>query len=166
MVITGAESTGKSVLTEQLAKTFNSVFIPEIAREYVENLSRKYTYEDVEQIARLQIEQLNEAKQSASPYIFVDTWLIITKVWFEFVYHKTPDWLIQAIKTTPIDLFLVCDTDLPWIADPVRENGGANRTILHHRYIENIVEYGFKYCLVSGTGNVRLTNAINCLEHL
>lgn len=166
IVITGAESTGKSTLTEQLAHQFNAPFIPEIAREFVQNLNRKYTYHDVEQIAVLQVEHLKNIKQISSPYVFIDTWLIITKVWFEFVYHKTPDWLIGEIRNTKIDLFLVCDTDLPWIYDPVRENGGKNRRILHNLYIENIVASGFNYKVVTGTGNERFTNALKFLDQL
>lgn len=166
IVITGAESTGKSVLTEQLSNAFNSPYIPEIAREYVGNLNRKYTYQDVEQIARIQIEQLKNAKQQAESFVFVDTWLIIIKVWFEFVYNITPDWLIEEIRSTKIDLFLICDIDLPWIDDPVRENGGENRAILQNLYIKNIVEFGFNYRVVSGSGNQRLTNAIRFIEEL
>ena len=61
IVITGAESTGKSTLTERLANHFNAPFIPETARQYVEKLNRKYTYSDVENIAKMQIEQFRDA---------------------------------------------------------------------------------------------------------
>ncbi len=166
VVITGAESTGKSTLTEQLATHFNTLFMPEIARSYVEGLNRKYTFDDVEQIAKLQVENLNNLCKQPVPFVFADTWLIITKVWFEFVYNKTPGWLIDEIRNTRIDLFLMCDTDLPWIFDPVRENGGENRNILHNLYIRNIIEFGFKYKIVRGTNNERLSNAIKFVEEL
>ena len=65
IVITGAESTGKSTLTEQLANHFKVPFIPEIAREYIEKLDRKYNYNDVEQIARLQVERMKEGMEIA-----------------------------------------------------------------------------------------------------
>ena len=166
MVITGAESTGKSTLTEQLAKHFDTLFMPEIARSYVEGLNRKYTFNDVEQIAKLQVENLNYLCTKSVPFVFVDTWLIITKVWFEFAYNKTPGWLIDEIQKTKIDLFLVCDTDLPWIYDPVRENGGENRNILQNLYIKNIIEFGYNYKIVQGTNNDRLSNAIKFVEEL
>ena len=47
IVVTGPESTGKSTLSEQLAKHYHTIFIPEYDRTYVENLKRPYTYEDV-----------------------------------------------------------------------------------------------------------------------
>jgi NadR type nicotinamide-nucleotide adenylyltransferase len=166
IVITGAESTGKSTLTEKLANHFEAPFIHEIAREYIEVLGRKYNYSDVENIAKIQIEQFKKLKSVGAKYIFLDTWLIVTKIWFEFVYHKTPNWLIQEIRNTRIDLFLVCDIDLPWIADPVRENGGENRKILQNKYIENITFYNFNYKIVSGFDDVRFLNALKFISEL
>lgn len=166
IVITGAESTGKSTLTERLANHFGVPFIPEIAREYVENLNRKYTYSDVENIAKMQIEQFNGITRSNAPYIFVDTWLIVSKIWFEFVYNQIPDWLINEIQKTKIDLFLICDIDLPWIYDPIRENGGENRKILQNKYIENITKFNFDYKIVSGIDDARFNCALNYLNEL
>ena len=163
VVITGAESTGKSTLTEALASHFNVPFIPEVAREYVENLDRKYNFQDVENIAKNQIETLNKYKNSDYPYIFVDTWLIITKTWFEKVFGKTPEWLEKEINQTKIDLFLVCDIDLPWVYDPVRENGGEQRKILHNKYIEDLKKLNFHYKIVTGKKEARVQNALQYL---
>jgi nicotinamide riboside kinase len=163
-VITGAESTGKSTLTEKLANYFNVPFIPEIARGYIEKLNRKYNYADVENIARMQTEQFRNITKTEAPYIFADTWLIVTKIWFEFVFNKTPDWITEEIRKTKIDLFLVCDIDLPWVYDPVRENGGENRKILQNKYIENISNFGFDYKIVSGFDDERFKNALNYLN--
>jgi NadR type nicotinamide-nucleotide adenylyltransferase len=166
IVITGAESTGKTTLTEQLAAHFGVPCLPEIAREYVENLNGKYTFSDVEKIAKMQIELFTKISKTNAPYIFFDTWLIITKIWFEFVYKEVPDWLIFEIERTRIDLFLVCDIDLPWVFDPVRENGGENRKILHNKYIEEINKFNFSYKIVRGTDKTRLNNAIRFLSEL
>lgn len=166
IVITGAESTGKSVLTEALANHFEVPFIPEIARSYVEKLNRKYNYRDVEQIAREQIGLLSRLSNTKVPFLFVDTWLIITKIWFEVVFKDVPEWIEKEIQQTKIDLFLVCDTDLPWIPDPVRENGGENREILQKKYIEEIKHYHFKYNIVSGKDKKRLTNALEFIKNL
>src|SRR5690606_28657733 len=81
IVITGAESTGKSVLTQWLASHFLVPFIPELTRTYEESLNRKYNYSDIEKIAQMQIQELQELKNTDFPGIFVDTWLIITKIW-------------------------------------------------------------------------------------
>ena len=166
IVITGAESTGKTTLTERLASHYSAPYMPEIAREYVENLDRKYIFSDVETIAKKQIEIFNQIIKTEPQYIFVDTWLIVTKIWFEFVYNQVPDWLISEIIKTKIDLFLVCDIDLPWIYDPVRENGGENRKILQEKYIQNINDFNFKYNIVSGIDNERFNCSIKILNEL
>jgi nicotinamide riboside kinase len=163
IVITGAESTGKSTLAESLATHFQTIWIPEFSRSFVENLHRNYTYSDIEIIARHQI----SAQQNIDPkieLIFFDTWLIITKVWFEFVFGKSPVWLHESILQSKIDLFLVCNIDIPWIPDPVRENGGENRQILHNIYIEQIKIYNFNFQLVNGIGEERLKNALKIVN--
>jgi NadR type nicotinamide-nucleotide adenylyltransferase len=163
IAVTGAESTGKSTLTQQLAAYYKVPFLPETAREYVEKLHRKYTYSDVEIIARQQIENYRRLRKD-SDFIIIDTWLIITKIWFEFVFGKKPDWLEPELLKNQIDLFLLCDIDLPWIEDPVRENGGENRELLHKKYIENLEHYGFNYKIVGGTEKDRLMNAIHFIN--
>jgi nicotinamide riboside kinase len=96
----------------------------------------------------------------------VDTWLIVTKIWFEFVFKKTPEWINTEILKTKIDLFLVCDIDIPWVEDPVRENGGKNRKILQNTYIENIINYGFNYKIVNGKEHARVLKAIHFVDEL
>ena len=166
IVITGAESTGKSTLAKALAKHCNIPFIPEYARNYIKNLNRAYNYEDIELIAQRQVEQLNSALKLNHDIIILDTWLFITKIWFEVLYQTYPGWLDEKIETTKIDLFLVCDTDLPWIDDPVRENGGAERNKLQKKYIREIRNHGYPYRIISGEGIARVQKAINYITNL
>lgn len=163
IVITGAESTGKSTIAENLAMHYNSIWIPELARNYIEELDRKYTYEDIEIIARKQI-TLEQELSVDQKTVFFDTWLIITKVWFDFVYNKHPQWLHEAILNSNIDLILLCDIDLPWEADSVRENGGVNRKKLQDIYIKEFKQYNFKFEIIIGKGNERLLNAIDAIN--
>ena len=164
IALTGAESTGKRTLAEALANYYRVPFIAEFAREHVRNLHGKYSFEDVEFIARKQIDQYNILVDSNHPIVILDTWLLITKVWFEVVYKQIPDWLENSIRNLRVDLFLVCDTDLPWEADDVRENGGEIRNWLQQKYIDEIEKYGFTYRLVQGSGNKRTENAVDMIE--
>lgn len=124
--IIGPESSGKSTLAKYLARRYNGTYIPELARTYVERLTRPYTREDVETIARQQINELKEinSKLSApnSQLYFFDTELIITKVWFLHKYGTCPEWLEQALHDYPMDVYLLCAPDIEWVPDPVREN--------------------------------------------
>jgi len=164
IVVTGPESTGKTILSTALACKLNGTLVPEFARTYVESLERPYQFADVELIARHQMEEERQWSKSVSSGILVmDTWLIITKIWFEVVYGTVPDWIEAYIAETRIDLFLVCRPDLPWIPDPVRENGGEMRQKLFDRYCREIERFGFDYEIVEGFGDERLNNALRLL---
>lgn len=160
IAITGPESTGKSMMAKHLAEKFNGNFIPEYARWYIQEIKRPYNFNDLEVIARKQIDQYNELKYDTS-ILFLDTWLIITKVWFDWVYNKVPTWLDEEIRSCPIDLFLLLKPDVPWEADPARENGGENRIKLYNRYKEELENYNFNYIEIGGLGIKRFENAEN-----
>lgn len=165
IVVTGPESSGKSTLSELLAHKLNAGLIPEYARSYMENLQRKYNYNDLEVIARQQVQQEKLLSQSKGNGIIVmDTWLIMTKVWFDVVFGKVPEWLEENIAAGDVDLFLVCKPDLPWIPDPVRENGGEMRNVLFERYCNEIAGYGYRPWIVEGEGEIRLQNALFHIE--
>jgi len=160
IAITGPESTGKTTLAKQLAGNFNGLYVPEYAREYVERLTGQYTFADVENIARKQIDQYLQSKDQNEPIVFFDTWLIITKVWFEWVFGSVPGWIEDAIRDYPVDLYLLCQPDLPWEADSVRENGGENRIKLFEKYRDELIRRRLRFVEISGVENERLQNAI------
>jgi nicotinamide riboside kinase len=164
IVITGPESTGKSTLAFQLAQHFNGVCVGEFARDYIQDLKRPYNYDDVEIIARRQVHDFKNTEILDSKLIFIDTYLIITKVWFEVVYKSYPTWIEDEIRNSKIDLFLLCAPDLPWEKDEVRENGGEMRNWLFEEYKKNIIKYNFAYRIVNGFGESRIINAISLVE--
>jgi len=159
--VTGAESTGKSALTIQLADHYGVVYIPEFARDYVAALDRPYNMEDLGIIAKKQIAQIN--KNKGKKLIFFDTGLVITYVWYEYKYGHVPVWLSQALKEMGEGQYLVCEPDLPWEADPLRENPHI-RDELHSRYIELISSLGFEWKAVNGSGNKRLARAVGIVD--
>jgi NadR type nicotinamide-nucleotide adenylyltransferase len=166
IVITGAESTGKSVLTSYLGHFFTSPWYPEYAREYLEKSGPVYSRHDVETIAHVQYEQMEEALKLDAHFVFFDTWLIITKIWMEVVYGECPVWISQAISSAPVDIFLLCNTDIPWIPDPFRENGGEMREKLSAMYRENLIHYGLNFSIISGKGEERFACARKIIQQL
>jgi NadR type nicotinamide-nucleotide adenylyltransferase len=165
IVLTGPECTGKSTLANQLARHFNTVCIPEYARDYVAGLTRPYTYDDVVHIAGTQVKQLAEYTIQANRMLFADTYLIITKVWFDLVFYHRPLWIDHELSNHSVDFYLLCDTDIPWEADPVRENGGARREFLLKLYKKELKDFGCAYAVVQGLGDERLKNAIRLVEN-
>jgi len=167
IAIIGPESTGKTELAKDLAEFFKSPWVLEYAREYIENLSRPYTYDDVCNIARKQIEQEKsfEDDHSGSDFVFFDTDLIITKVWFEYKYKTVPDFLLRRMKHGFFDLYLLCAPDLAWEFDPVREHG-SDREFFFDWYKKEIEQTNKPYVIVNGFGDQRMQHAIDALHIL
>ena len=165
IAITGPESTGKTELARQLAIHFNTVFVPEYARRYIEELNRPYNYLDVIHIAHKQIELERNYTDKAVKYLFLDTELIITRVWLEVVYGHCPEWITHEISHSRIDYYLLCDIDIPWVEDRVRENGGVRREKLFLIYEQLLKSNGFEYKVISGIGDLRLRNALSSIDH-
>ena len=164
IAVTGPESTGKTTLAKQLAEVFQGKYIPEYAREYIEKLPAHYTFSDVENIAKAQVQQYHLTDNNPENFFFFDTWLIITKIWFKWVYERIPPWLEDEIHNCPMDLYLLCCPDLPWEADSVRENGGENRLKLFEQYKAELIHYGFNFVEINGENDERLHNAISSIH--
>jgi NadR type nicotinamide-nucleotide adenylyltransferase len=168
IAILGPESTGKSTLAKELAKYFQSPWVPEYAREYIEKLNRIYTYKDVCQIAQKQIDEINFynlQENQQKDFVFFDTDLIITKVWLEYKFNQLPDFFQEEIKKDFFDLYLLCAPDLDWEYDPVREHGN-DRDFFFNWYKREIEQTLKPFVIVKGFGNQRLQNAINAITNL
>lgn len=164
IVLTGPESTAKSTLTKELADYFNGNCYLEYAREYFESHSTAYTRQDLEAIARKQIEQFHESEKSSARLFFFDTWLVITKIWFQWVYKSVPNWLDEAVENLPIDLYLLCLPDIPWEPDPLRENGGEHRQQLFETYKNELIKRKLNFVEIGGVGQARVQNAIDAVK--
>lgn len=163
IALIGPESTAKSTLSKKIADYYKTVFVPEFARKYIENLSQKYTYEDIEIIARKQVELEHQALRYAKKYVFIDTELILTKVWFDVVFNKHPNWIEKGIIDSQIKLYLLCSPDIPWEYDSVRENPDK-RDYLFNCYKKEIERFGFDYEIITGMNDIRFKNSIKAIE--
>ncbi len=163
IVLSGAESTGKSTLTKQLAEHYGMPYIAEIGRMYVEKLDRPYRFKDVVSIAREQIAAEEKIVAQNPKMVFIDTDLINTKYWFLDVYETTPEWVEDEILNNKADFHLLCDNDLPWEPDPTRENP-TRRDYFFKVYKREIEHLEIPYEIISGTDEERLRNAIKCVD--
>ena len=166
IVATGAESTGKTDLCRFLAQTLDIPWVPELARGYVEQLGRHYTYDEVVEIARLQIADFENAIKGNSAIVIFDTDLIITKVWLDVVYGRCPEWIPEAIRSHPATLHLLCKADIPWVADNVRENGGPMREKLSEMYRNELKKFDLPYVEIGGNGEMRRQNALAAIKNI
>lgn len=159
IILTGPESTGKTTLAQQLSKFYNTKWYPEFARAYIANLNRDYTFEDVVKISKKQIETFKNIEDVDNKFVFFDTGLIISKIWFKERYKKVPVFLEDAINLINFDLHLLCYPDIKWVSDKVRENGGAKRIDLFYKYKEELEKKSFNYFIIKGNEEDRFASA-------
>ena len=165
VAITGPESTGKSTLAGRLAKYFDTVWVPEYAREYLEKNGPQYALQDVENIARGQLERENAAAGKAKGVLFCDTDLLVVKIWCEVVFGSCPAWIEQQFLNHRYDVYLLCAPDIAWEPDPLRENPD-DREELFGLYEKALKTNGMPYRIVRGKGNVRFENARTFVEEI
>ena len=165
IAITGPESTGKSALAESLAAHYNTIWIPEYAREYLNKLDRPYNQDDILQIAKGQLESEKTNMSSANKFLFFDTELIVTKIWSDVKYGNCDKWILDNIDEQKFDLYLLCDIDLPWEFDILREHP-EQREYLMKLYIDELIKRKLNYSVVSGIGGQRVNNAISFVEKI
>lgn len=165
IAITGPESTGKSWLAENLARAYHTSWVPEYAREYLIKLDRPYNYDDVLSIARGQMAAEDSALQSAGKLLFSDTECIVTKIWCDVKFDRCHRWIIEQIELRPYDLYLLCDIDLPWQPDPLREHPHL-RQYLFDLYRTELTSRKLPFGVVSGTGEARLECAMEIINRM
>lgn len=169
IVIIGPESTGKSTLCEQLANHYQTIWCREYAREYLLKYGTNYTYDNLLTIAKGQIELEDKAVASVLaaskdtvdlPLLFIDTNMYVMKVWCEFVFGQCHDWIIEQIVNREYDLYLLCNTDLPWVKDELREYPDLEtRERLYHIYKDIMINQNTPWANISGDCDERFEKA-------
>jgi NadR type nicotinamide-nucleotide adenylyltransferase len=173
IVIIGPESTGKSTLCKQLAEHFNTIWCPEYAREYLHQNGVKYSYADLAKIAEGQlimedycVEEANsKLKTQNSKLVFIDTNMYVMKVWYEYVFGRCEYFVLDEIAARNYDLYLLCNIDLPWAFDEMREYPEeAPRMELYNIYKDLLINQTTPWVEISGNYKERLQKAINTIE--
>lgn len=168
IAVIGPESTGKSTLCEQLANHFNTLYCPEFARDFLLENGNIYTYEDLLTIAKGQIklEEKYVQKFKKKPGIlFIDTEMYVMKVWSEFVFDKCDPWILHQIVNRKYDLYLLCNPDIPWIKDNLREYPDpATRKKLYSIYIDILINQPIPWVEITGDYEMRLSSAIDAIN--
>jgi NadR type nicotinamide-nucleotide adenylyltransferase len=165
IAITGPESTGKSVLTQALAKHYQANNVRECARDYVKYLDRNYNYFDLLVIAQRQLYNERQKEKLAHRYLFCDTELTVLKIWAMHRFEKCHPWILSKLDEIKYDLYLLCDIDLPWEFDPLREHPDL-RQYFFDLYHQELSSRKLPFAVISGEGEERLQNAIEAIDAL
>ena len=170
VVLFGPESTGKTTLSRQLARYYNSVWVREYAREYLQNKwnNERKTCEtkDLLPIAVGQMKLENELAQKTNSVLICDTDLLETKVYSETYYLGTCDPILEkhALLNT-YDLYFLTYIDTPWEADDLRDKP-EEREAMFKAFEDALIKCKKPYVLLKGSKIERLQKAVKHIDKL
>ena len=159
IVVTGAESTGKTTLAHQLAQAYGAAWTPEYVRIYVDQIGREIRDGDLDAIARGQIETEDAPLQEAPRIIIHDTNLLSTIIYTDHYFNRSLDWFDRCFGERDYALYLLCLPDIPWVADAGQRESAEVRAFLHDRFKRELIERKLPYVEIGGNENERLSRA-------
>lgn len=169
IAIFGPESTGKTTLATQLAEYYKTVWVPEFARDYLqEKLDSGRGICDIDDmlpIAYGQTKLENEGVKKANGYLFCDTNLLVTKVFSELYYNFCDSLLDKAARAHQYDLFFLTDIDVPWEDDGLRDSPDGREDIFG-AFKQSLIDNKKPFITISGDKETRLKKAVSIIEDL
>lgn len=170
VVLFGPESTGKTTLSRQLARHYNSIWVPEYARKYLQdvwnNERRTCEPKDLLPIAEGQMKLENELAKKTNSVLICDTDLLETKVYSEAYYVGTCDPILEkyALENT-YNLYFLTYIDVPWEADDLRDKPD-DRERMFEAFENTLKKYNKPYVILKGSKRQRLEKAVNHINEL
>ena len=170
VVLFGPQSSGKTTLSRELSKYYNTLWVEEFARKYLQkkwdNEKKICELSDIIPIAEGQIKLENEFSIKSSNLLFCDTDILETKIYSETYFNGFCDPVLEkyAIENK-YNLYILTDIDTPWIKDDLRDRPN-NRKEMFLAFKESLIKYNRPYIQVSGDLKTRMKIAITEIDKL
>lgn len=161
--VIGPECTGKTELSKFLAGHFNTTWVEEYARAYLNKLGKPYTQADLIKIAHGQLRMEDEWLRESNKIMICDTNLIVIKVWSEHKYGSCDSEILEKMAQRKYDLYLLTNIDLPWEDDPLREHP-EKRAHFWKVYQDEVAKTNIPFVEISGDRESRRKKAIEAIN--
>jgi NadR type nicotinamide-nucleotide adenylyltransferase len=166
IAILGAESSGKSVLAEALAQHYQSVWVPEYLREFVDTAQRVPKEEEQFLIAQTQMEREDEAAKHATTWLFCDSTPLLTALYSRHYFGRVLPALEALEQAHDYDFTLVTAPDFPWAADGLQRESAAVRQHIHEDLLILLEQRDIPFLLVEGSLKNRVEQVAFALNFL
>lgn len=170
IVLYGPESTGKTTLSKQLATYYNTRWVPEYMRIFLENKTlipgeEIVAYEDLYPIAEGQMQTENNVLDLADTILFCDTNLLELQVYAEYYFGKCPEQISEYVDQNKYDLYILTYIDTPWVSDGMRDRP-EDREKMFARFEQKLIDNNLPYIVVKGDEKQRLGFATSYIDKL
>lgn len=165
VVLTGSESTGKTTLAGRLAAYYDAELVPEFVRGYAEAKGGIIDFEDHGPIARGQMALEDAHIAGATSLVVQDTDLLSTVVYCEHYFGQCPQWIRDAAVSRRPDLYLLCEIDVDWVHDGVRDRGHM-RDAMQELFREAVRASDVATAVITGDWTERLQRAVDAIDAL
>jgi len=146
--LTGVESTGKTMLAEQLCASLGGLLMREYGREYAETIGTDFTPAALRSIAATHAQRRAALLATGPALLIEDTDIVTTAAWFRMLHgHRDPE---LSATPTAADLHLLFAPDTPWVADGTRQFVGTYRDRFHAIISDELAQRGIAPALISG----------------
>lgn len=163
--VTGPESTGKTTLAARLAERWHTVWVPEASRAYAERKASPLTVDDVVPIAREHVGMSEDAARVATDLLVLDTDLVSTAIYSRHYYGVVPREVDTLEGLRRADLYLLCDVDVPWVPDGIRDRP-VNRREMLELFRTALETRGLRWIMISGSWQERWVKAVKAVQAL
>lgn len=172
IVLTGPESSGKTVMAAALSDALGVPWVPEFARYYIPQLGRPYTHGDLKRIGAGQRSWEEWYERSGfrpmeHPCLIFDTDWTVLQIWEQYRFGVETDfeWRKGYGAFENADLYLLCAPDFPWQPDPLREHPEERET-LFGLYTQLLTARNARFIVLRGDPGMRLESALAAFREL
>jgi NadR type nicotinamide-nucleotide adenylyltransferase len=161
--VLGGESSGKSSLSEALARNLRTVWVAEYGRELWEFRDGAFRFEDMLEIANEQIALEEAAARVAKRFVICDTSPLTTLFYSQHIFgHADP--ALERLAGRPYDRIVLCAPDFPFVQDGTRATDSL-RLAQHVWYLRELDQRGKAFLLVSGDIDERVDAIVSAIDN-
>jgi NadR type nicotinamide-nucleotide adenylyltransferase len=165
VVLTGSESTGKTTLAWRLAQHYAAEYVPEFVRAYAAKKNGVLSFPDHGPIAHGQMAVEDKHIARAEGLLIQDTDLLSTVVYCDHYFGQCPAWIVDAAASRRPDLYLLCEIDIPWLPDGIRDRGHM-REEMQQLFRDAVTQSGVATTVITGEGDARFERATEAIDAL